>query len=58
MRGQRLTAGAAGIRLDYSKNRITDETLTLLVQLAREWSLDVQLIARGILTSLTTVHAT
>jgi glucose-6-phosphate isomerase len=58
MRGQRLMAEAAGILLDYSKNRITDETLTLLVQLTREWSFDVQLIARGILTSLTTVHAT
>ncbi|MGO9292636.1 MAG: glucose-6-phosphate isomerase [Streptosporangiaceae bacterium] len=35
-RGERLTAEAAGIHLDYSKNRITDETLALLVQLARE----------------------
>jgi glucose-6-phosphate isomerase len=35
-RGQRLTAEAAGIFLDYSKNRITDQTMKLLVQLAEE----------------------
>jgi glucose-6-phosphate isomerase len=35
-RGERLTAQAAGLYLDYSKNRITDETIGLLVQLARE----------------------
>jgi glucose-6-phosphate isomerase len=35
-RGERLTASAAGIDLDYSKNRITDETLELLVQLAND----------------------
>src|SRR5690348_1139657 len=35
-RGSRMTAEAAGIYLDYSKNRITDETLKLLVQLADE----------------------
>ena len=35
-RGQRLTVEAAGLFLDYSKNRITDETLQLLVQLADE----------------------
>jgi glucose-6-phosphate isomerase len=35
-RGERLTAGAAGIYLDYSKNRITDETLALLIELAEE----------------------
>ncbi len=35
-RGERLTAEAAGIYLDYSKNRITDETVALLVQLAEE----------------------
>jgi glucose-6-phosphate isomerase len=33
-RGERLTAEGAGIYLDYSKNRITDETLQLLLQLA------------------------
>src|SRR6186713_612958 len=35
-RGERMTAEAAGLYLDYSKNRITDETLKLLVQLADE----------------------
>ena len=35
-RGERLTAEAAGIHLDYSKNRITDETMRLLVELAEE----------------------
>src|ERR1035437_2756745 len=35
-RGERLTAEAVGIYLDYSKNRITDETLQLLLQLAEE----------------------
>ena len=33
-RGERLTVEAAGIYLDYSKNRITDETVPLLVRLA------------------------
>ncbi len=35
-RGERLTAEACGIYLDYSKNRVTDETLRLLLQLADE----------------------
>ena len=35
-RGERLAAEAAGVYLDYSKNRITDETLKLLLQLAEE----------------------
>jgi len=35
-RGQRLTAEATGIYLDYSKNRITGETLKLLLRLAEE----------------------
>src|SRR6267154_5199060 len=35
-RGERLTAEAAGIFLDYSKNRIMDETLALLRRLAEE----------------------
>ena len=35
-RGERLTAEAAGLYLDYSKNRITDETLQLLIRLANE----------------------
>jgi glucose-6-phosphate isomerase len=35
-RGERLVAEDAGLYLDYSKNRITDETIRLLVQLAKE----------------------
>jgi glucose-6-phosphate isomerase len=35
-RGQRLTAEACGIYLDYSKNRVTDETLALLIALAEQ----------------------
>jgi glucose-6-phosphate isomerase len=35
-RGERLTAEAPGLYLDYSKNRITDETIRLLVDLAAE----------------------
>jgi glucose-6-phosphate isomerase len=35
-RGERLAAEGAGLYLDYSKNRITDETIGLLVQLAAE----------------------
>jgi len=39
-RGERFCAEAAGIYLDYSKNRITDETMSLLLQLARESELE------------------
>ncbi len=35
-RGERMTAEAVGIFLDYSKNRITDRTVELLIQLAEE----------------------
>jgi glucose-6-phosphate isomerase len=35
-RGQRMTAEAVGLFLDYSKNRVTTETLELLIQLAQE----------------------
>ncbi len=35
-RGERLVAEAAGLRLDFSKNRISDETVMLLGELARE----------------------
>ena len=35
-RGQRMTAEALGLCFDYSKNRVTDETLGLLLQLAEE----------------------
>ncbi len=38
-RGERLTAEACGVFLDYSKNRVTDETLKLLFQLARQCDL-------------------
>lgn len=38
-RGEEMVAEAAGIYLDYSKNRITAETLKLLVQLAEECQL-------------------
>jgi glucose-6-phosphate isomerase len=38
-RGERLTAEAAGVFLDFSKNRITDETIRLLVQLANDCDL-------------------
>jgi glucose-6-phosphate isomerase len=44
-RGERLTAEAAGVFLDYSKNRITDETLKLLVQLAEESGLRARIDA-------------
>jgi len=33
-RGARMIAEAAGVYLDYSKNRISDETLKLLIELA------------------------
>jgi glucose-6-phosphate isomerase len=35
-RGERMTTEAVGIFLDYSKNRVTDETIKLLLQLAEE----------------------
>jgi glucose-6-phosphate isomerase len=35
-RGRRMTAEAAGLFLDYSKNRVTDRTIALLVRLANE----------------------
>jgi glucose-6-phosphate isomerase len=44
-RGQRLTAEAAGLFLDYSKNRVTGETLELLVQLAHESGLKEHIAA-------------
>ena len=39
-RGERLTAEAVGLYLDYSKNRVTDETMRLLLQLAEESGLE------------------
>src|SRR6185369_7630223 len=44
-RGERLTAEAVGVFLDYSKNRITDETLALLLQLAEESGLRARIDA-------------
>ena len=44
-RGDRLTIEAAGLYLDYSKNRITDQTLGLLVQLANECGLSERIAA-------------
>ena len=35
-RGQRMSLDAVGLYFDYSKNRVTDETLKLLLQLAEE----------------------
>jgi glucose-6-phosphate isomerase len=39
-RGERLTVQALGVFLDYSKNRVTDETLKYLLELARESGLE------------------
>ena len=44
-RGERMTPEAVGIFLDYSKNRITDETLKLLLQLAEESGLRARIDA-------------
>jgi glucose-6-phosphate isomerase len=44
-RGTRLTAEAVGLYLDYSKNRITDETIELLLQLAGESGLRARIDA-------------
>lgn len=44
-RGERLTAQGAGISLDYSKNRITDETLRLLLRLAEDCGLRERIAA-------------
>ena len=44
-RGERLTAEGAGLFLDYSKNRVTDETLKLLLQLAQESGLRARIDA-------------
>ena len=44
-RGERLTTEAAGIYLDYSKNRITDETIGLLLQLAGDCGLRERIAA-------------
>jgi glucose-6-phosphate isomerase len=58
-RGERMTAEAVGLYLDYSKNRITDETLKLLVQLAEESGLRARIDAmfRGEKINLTEKRA-
>jgi glucose-6-phosphate isomerase len=45
VRGERFAVEAVGVYLDYSKNRITDETLRLLLQLARESGLQDRIAA-------------
>ncbi len=54
-RGTRYTLDAVGIFLDYSKNRITDQTLTLLVQLAEQRGLKqrIEAMFRGDKINLT-----
>ena len=54
-RGERLRLEAAGIYLDYSKNRIMDETMRLLLQLAQECGLREHIAAmfRGELINVT-----
>src|SRR5262245_46758190 len=44
-RGTRLTPEGAGVYLDYSKNRINDETLQLLLQLAEQSGLRARIDA-------------
>ena len=44
-RAQRFSVVAAGIHLDYSKNRMTPETLTLLIQLAQHCHLPEKIVA-------------
>jgi glucose-6-phosphate isomerase len=44
-RGERMTAEDVGLFLDYSKNRITDDTLKLLIELAEESGLRSQIDA-------------
>jgi hypothetical protein len=45
-RGERMAAEAVGIYFDYSKHRITDETLRLLLQLDVEDGVSLTLIKR------------
>lgn len=44
-RGERLVAEGAGLYLDYSKNRVTDETIALLIQLAEPSQLPARIKA-------------
>ena len=54
-RGERMAAEGVGIYLDYSKNRITDYTLKLLIQLAEESGLQARIDAmfRGEMVNIT-----
>src|SRR5215475_1785269 len=52
-RGQRLAVEALGLYLDYSKNRLTDETLKLLLQLANESGLQARIKAIFICEDMT-----
>jgi glucose-6-phosphate isomerase len=58
-RGERMTIEAVGVYLDYSKNRLTDETLKLLFQLAEESGLQARINAmfRGEKINLTEKRA-
>ena len=58
-RGERMTVEAAGLYLDYSKNRITDETLGLLLNLAEESGLQerIEAMFRGEKINLTEKRA-
>ncbi len=58
-RGERMTVEAAGLYLDYSKNRITDETLGLLLNLAEESGLQdrIEAMFRGDKINLTEKRA-
>src|ERR1700691_5275385 len=44
-RGERMTAEAVGLFLDYSKNRVTDKTLKLLIKLTEESGLQARIDA-------------
>jgi glucose-6-phosphate isomerase len=44
-RGERFAVNALGLHFDYSKNRITDETIALLIQLAKESGLQARISA-------------
>jgi glucose-6-phosphate isomerase len=44
-RGERMTAEATGVFLDYSKNRVNDETLRLLIELAEQSGLRARIDA-------------
>ena len=58
-RSEHLSAEAVGLYLDYSKNRITDETLKLLLQLAEESGLRARIDAmfRGEIIKVTEKRA-